>query len=394
MWKINAFIKNRISLELLVSLFAIAWAILYVQRPHSLPLVLQGILWLLIICAVLAAAVKFWIVIAERKSSSRLSEKEPRVRVDCWGSIAGIIAVVITGSLLRNLAIPFMLVVFLTAMTFYSRSLRRENLARLSVITTALLYAVTLALFVVYLRSASGFISPQEPLDPQFSAIPSAYFAVDSTLSIYNKSHIRLAAIQFILFSGAFSFLLLAFQGIHQNRRSWFRNPYAPAAMLVVLAATLPVPPFGMDGAHWTHWIGPSLALLDGEWPYFDVFSYYGLLPIGVLAGWISAFGTSPISLAIFLSILAFLSAMFVYALIARHGRSHLAAFVGATLLILLAYNHQILALPTPNHSALRFHFFIAAVLWAAFEVFISLKREGRHAYWYAFLFLINLLNS
>jgi hypothetical protein len=187
MWKINAFIKNRISLELLVSLFAIAGATLYVQRPHSLPLVLRGILWLLIICAVLAAAVNFWIVIAERNSSSRLSEKEPRVRVDWWGSIAGIIAVVITGSLLRNLAIPFMLVVFLTAMTFYSRSLRRENLARLSVITTALLYAVTLALFVVYLRSASGFISPQEPLDPQFSAIHSAYFAVDSTLSIYSK---------------------------------------------------------------------------------------------------------------------------------------------------------------------------------------------------------------
>ena len=121
---INVFIKNRVTLELLVSLFAIAGAILYVQRPHSLPLVLRGILWLLIICAVLAAAVKFSLVIAERKSSSRLSEKEPRVRVDWWGSIAGIIAVVITGSLLRNLAIPFMLVVFLTAMTFSFRSLR------------------------------------------------------------------------------------------------------------------------------------------------------------------------------------------------------------------------------------------------------------------------------
>jgi len=386
MRKINAFIKNRINFESLVSLFAIAGTILYVQRPHSLPLVFRGTLWLLIICAVLAAALKFWMVIAERKSSSRLSENEPRVVVDWWGSIAGIIAVVITGSLVRNLAIPFVLVVFFAAMAFYYRSLRRENLARLPVITTALLYALTLALLVVYLRSASGFISPQEPLDPQFSAIPSAYFAVDSTLSVYNKSHIRLAAIQFILFSGAFSFLLLALQGIHQNRRSWLRNPYAPAAMLVVLAATLPVPPFGMDGSHWAHWVGPSLALLDGEWPYFDVFSYYGLLPIIVLSGWILAFGASPISLAIFLSILAFLSAMIVYALIARHGRSHLVAFVGATLLILLAYNHQAWALPTPNHSALRFHFFIASVLWAAFEFFVSLKREGRHAYWYAFL--------
>lgn len=386
MKKINAFINNRGTLELLVSLFAIAGTVLYVQRPLSLPLVFRATLWLLIICAVLAVALKFWMVIAERKSNSRLSENEPRVGVDWWASIAGIIAVVITGSLLRNLAIPFVLVVFFAAMAFYYRSLRRENLARLSVITTALLYAVTLALLVVYLRSASGFISPQEPLDPQFSAIPSAYFAVDSTLSVYNKSHIRLAAIQFILFSGAFSFLLLAFQGIHQDRRSWFRNPYAPAAMLVVLAATLPVPPFGMDGAHWTHWIGPSLALLDGEWPYFDVFSYYGLLPIIILSGWTLAFGASPISLAILLSILAFLSAMIVYALIARHGRSHLAAFVGATLLILLAYNHQALALPTPNHSALRFHFFIALVLWTAFEFFVSLKQEGRHAYWYAFL--------
>jgi hypothetical protein len=303
------------------------------------------------------------------------------------GAIYALIAAAVAASFSPSLVVSVLVIAYVVT-SVYFRSAKRERRIGTGIITTSMIYAATLAFFVVYLRTACGFIMPQEPSSPALSGIPSAYYAVDSTLSVYNKAHIKSSIAQFLVFAGAFFLLLLTIVGADNrtDRWRWLRSPYAAVAVLVALTATIPVPPFNMDGAHWTHWIGPSQALLDGDWPYYDVFSFYGFLPVLLLAGWQSILGSSPISLAILLSLLAFLSAMLVYALVARHGRSHFAALIGVSILMLLAYHHEKWALPTPNHSALRFHFFISAVLWIAFELFVSLKKGKQLMYGYAFL--------
>lgn len=386
MIKINGgFKRKEVTRLLLVLLFSIASTVLYVGRTYSLPPLFWGMLWLVVICAALAGGLLFWRASLERKEVVRLAKNSADANAD-REAVYGIIAVAVAGAFSPSLSVSVLVILYVVTSVYFRRT-KRERRVDAGVITAAMIYTVTLALLVVYLRTACGFILPQEPLNPTLSGIPSAYYAVDPTLSVYDKTHIKSSVAQFFLFSGVFFLLLLpACAGNYTHRWIWLRNPVAAIAVLIALAATIPVPPFNMDGAHWAHWIGPSQALLDGDWPYYDVFSFYGFLPIMLLAGWQSIFGVSPISLAILLSLLAFLSAMFVYALIARHGRSRFAALIGVSILMLLAYNHEKWALPTPNHSALRFHFFISAVLWMAFELFVSLKRGGRNAYWYAFL--------
>ncbi|MBC7489493.1 MAG: hypothetical protein H7240_05395 [Glaciimonas sp.] len=384
--KIYDFVQERITIHLIISFFAIAATLLYVQRPHSFPLELRSMLWVFVIFSVLAAGLLLWNAITKRNGVSHLAKGLTKIQPGLWSLFSGVTALILTGTLLSNLAVPLVLVGIFGALGFYFPQPRREYLARLPVLATAILYAVTLALLVVYLRSASGFITPQEPLDPQASAIPLAYFAAESNF-VYNKAHIKSEAIQFVFFSAAFLLLLLpAIAKFYPRRKFWLHSPFTPAAIFVALVATIPIPPFGMDSAHWGHWIGPARALLDGQWPYFDVFSYYGLLPIVALAGWIAVFEDSYISLAVFLATLAFSSATLVYSLIARHGRSHMAAFIGVSVLMLFAYDQKGMALPYPNHSALRFHFFISAVLWTAFAFFTAFKRGTKHAYIYAFL--------
>ena len=383
MSKINAFIKNRVALELLVSLFAIAGAILYVQRPHFLPLAFRAALWLLIICTVLVAALKFWRALAERKSTRRLPEIEPRVAVDWWCSIAGIAAVVITGSILRNLTVAFFLVVLFVVFDLLAKTSLRNGKVSFSAVVNSLLWAGVLAFFIVYLRTANGFITPIEPSIKSFNNIPAAYLSEGFA---FDKSHIRTSLFQFIGFF--FSTILLAlplFKFKTEYKWSWISHPTFPLAVFFTLTGVLNVPPFNLDPAHWTHWLGPSAALSDGLWPYLDTFSYYGFLPILILSSWTSIFGISPLSLSSLLSILAFASTLFIYILIAKRSHSNYAALLGVIILIFLAYdNNQ--SLGTPNHSALRFHLYVAISLWAGYKLIDAFQSGRMSTYGYSFL--------
>ena len=382
--KVYDFIQERITFQLIISLFAIAVTLLYAQRPHSFPFILLAMLWVCVLSTVLATGLLLRNFITERKCiDEQLLKGSTKTESNWFTLISCVTAVILTGVLLKSLVVPVILVGIFGVTVFYFRRTRYQYLGRVPVLASAILYAVTLALFVVYLRTAGGFITPQEPLDPLVSAIPSAYYEIESKL-VYNKAHIRSAVTQFVFFLAAFLLLLLpAFAKIYPSRKLWLQSPLTPAAVFVAFASTIPIPPFAMDGAHWSHWIGPAHALLDGQWPYLDVFSYYAFLPIVILAGWISVFSSSPISLAILLSVLMFFSAIFVYVLIARHGRSHLAAFIGVSLVMLFANNHKSHIIV--NSGALSFTLFTSVVTLLAFLFFAALKRGEKRAYFYAF---------
>lgn len=382
MRNLTARIRDKGGLQFAVSAVLAAAIVLYAVSSHGQSAAIRAALWTTAASLAVNAALLHWRV----NRPAAWARDASRARADRWILICGCTAVLLTASLLHELAVSMILVLVFASSAFRMQGATPLRPTRLPVLITVVTYGVVLALAVVYLRTANGYIMPHEPLAPQASGMPSAYFAVDPSLSVYDKSHIRRTFEQLGLVSAGFVLLLSAFAGSRAYRPEWFRSPLAPAALLIALAATIPVPPFTMDGAHWAHWIGPSAAFLHGQWPYFDVFSYYGLLPVIALSGWIRAFGVSPLSLAVLLSILAFFSALIIYALIARRAHSQAAAFIGVSLLMLFAYDEAVQALTTPNHSALRFHFFVAAVLWLAFALFAALRRGGRRAYLCAFV--------
>jgi len=250
---------------------------------------------------------------------------------------------------------------------------------------SAFLYACMFALFAVFWQLATGMISPEVPLMPGHSSVPSAYYFSDTTLTLFEKSHVRSMASR-----GASIFLtLLCFLRSIRVMGSW-RGGHGGAhaalalTMLVAFISVCPIPPFNMDGPHWSHFVGPSEALMRGRWPFYDVFSYYGFLPVVLLSVWSFFFGTYPTSLAVLLSLLMFASALLFYQTIRRESGSNWFAGVGVSILLLLAYDHNIWALAAPNHSALRFHFFVAIVLFVASLFFRSLLRKQIKCFSYA----------
>lgn len=261
-----------------------------------------------------------------------------------------------------------------------------ESAFPLSLISAALIYSVLGALVIVYIRSAQGFILPMEPLPPLLSNIPPAYYANDNTLTVYNKSHIRSAFFQFIFYLILLCALLLTFFARPRlDKLVWLSNPWLASAVFVTACSVIPVPPFSMDPSHWSHLIGPTLGIGQGKLPVLDVFSYYGFIPPIILSIWGDLFDITPISLALLLSSMAAGASLMIYTVVAKLGRSHLAAFLTVAILMLMAYDQQKWAIVVPNHSALRFHFFIAASMMAAYKLFHFYSINSRQAGIYAF---------
>ena len=341
---------------------------------------MQGVLGATALMALLGAgAVLFLLTVNVRRfSDERFKERNAH---GAFGEfVACSSAIGFSGVLFQNLLLSVALTLLLIASIVKTKRLRRARLTSARVWLAGALYAITAACVTVFLRTAVGYEAPVPPIQPDVGNIPSAYYAVDGTLSVYDKSHVLASVVTLALVFTIVMALHLMLSASTSLHARWPGDYWLPAAALIAVVSTVPLPPFNMDAPHWSHWLGPSQALLDGQVPYLDVFSYYGLIPVYLLAAWTAVLGMSPLSLALLLSVLAFVSIGLIYRLVYRATRSGAAAFVTSGLLSLLAYEH-VTALTYPNHSALRFHFFVAVGLTLGYALVEGLLKNSRSTY-------------
>lgn len=299
----------------------------------------------------------------------------------------GVVTIIGVGLSIASTWIAILVACILTAIYFmrYASLVALRQTSSLSHISTAFIYAVLAALVIIYVRSAQGFILPVAALPPALSNIPVAYYANDDTLTVYNKFHIRSAFIQFCIYLALiFAWSLLILSKLRLSNLAALANPWLASAVFVTVCSVIPVPPFSMDVAHWAHWVGPTAAIGQGKVPVIDVFSYYGFIPHVILYIWGSAFGFTPMSFALLLAGMAATAGLMIYVVVAQLGKSHLAAFIVVAILMLMAYDQKSWAIVTPNHSALRFHFFIAAILLLSYKFLSAI--HTRRADFYALM--------
>jgi hypothetical protein len=164
-------------------------------------------------------------------------------------AVFSVFTVLLGGAFLANPAIPLAAGACLAFIGYFMRQGgRRHRNGQPRVAAAAIIYAVTLALFLVFVRSASSFIQPQEPLIPSLSGIPAAYYAEDMALSVYGKAHIRKAAIQLFFFACLFAvFLAPVCRPLASGWRKLAFSPYAAGTIFIAFVSTAPVPPLAWD---------------------------------------------------------------------------------------------------------------------------------------------------
>ncbi|HRN51112.1 MAG TPA: hypothetical protein PLC52_09580 [Anaerolineales bacterium] len=177
-----------------------------------------------------------------------------------------------------------------------SNSIRRQ-LLRTDI--AILIYASLIAIIIVTVRTAFGFLDtiPSESLG---EIIPKFWYTDDPVLAVYNKEHVRLAVLQFFLFTALAFFAGNA--AVRFFSKFWSRleglHPATAIFAIVLFFGSISLPSFDIDAPHWTVWLGPALDALSGNWPYLHAQSGYGFLVSGVIGAWISLFAVSSLSLA------------------------------------------------------------------------------------------------
>ena len=214
---------------------------------------------------------------------------------------------------------------------------RRPTLNSGTVLSLAI-YAALASVFLVTVRAAFGWLErPTLPLD-QLS-LPG--YMQGSQLGFYDKSEMRLALYEMLIFTVLLSLVLARSSvvlALHTGKRLALRPETAAFAVVLYFASIYP-PPYGhFNLPHWFPFIAGATAIQNGVWPYFSGFDFgYGLLPLGFLAAWFSWFGLSTLSLNAIVMASNLIVGLGVFVLIRRLTGSRAVALLGASCLLLQA---------------------------------------------------------
>ncbi|HEV8096353.1 MAG TPA: hypothetical protein VGP71_11530 [Burkholderiales bacterium] len=181
------------------------------------------------------------------------------------------------------------------------------------------------------------------------------------------------------------------------NRRSNFYaeffaklDPLSIAFAVLVVVASIYLPPYRIDLDHWYPLIAASTAIGNGLWPYVSGYdSGYGLLCPAFLALWLFCFGLSALSLTAIIMLSNLVAGIASFTLIRRLTGSPLLALVGA-LYPLQGINPYVLAVSRDFAVSSSFRAPVQITL-CALLLYLSLRRK-RARFVPAFLFGLMVL--
>jgi hypothetical protein len=108
-------------------------------------------------------------------------------------------------------------------------------------------------------------------------------------------------------------------------------SPLSAAFAVLVLFASIYLPPYRVDLDHWYPLVAAATAIRNGMWPYLSGYdSGYGLLCPAFLALWLSCFGLSTLSLSALIMLSSLVAGITSFTLIRRLTASPLLALLGA----------------------------------------------------------------
>lgn len=238
-----------------------------------------------------------------------------------------------------------------------------------------LVYAILFGIVVVLLRNTNGFFQDNRVITADTLGLPSYMFASDRETSVYDKGHIRASILQFVLFAGIAVVVGSSLVRYARNRLDLLPRLHPASAIFALLLpfAALDLPPYRLDLAHWSVFLGPALDVELGRWPYLHVQSGYGFLPPAVLRGWLALFPLSQASLVGLVAAANGLAAIIAYVLFALVTRSRWAALLWATVLS-YAFLPVEIGILYPNLGALRWELMLVA---APLCLWLTLSRTG-----------------
>lgn len=108
-------------------------------------------------------------------------------------------------------------------------------------------------------------------------------------------------------------------------------HPLSVAFAVLVVFASIYLPPYRVDLDHWHPMVAAATAIRNGMWPYLSGYdSGYGFLCPAFLALWLSCFGLSTLSLSALIMLSNLVAGIASFALIRRLTASPLLALLGA----------------------------------------------------------------
>lgn len=243
------------------------------------------------------------------------------------------------------------------------------------------IYSALLAVVIVTIRDARGFLYVEPFRNVLTGEIPLEFFRDDPHQSVYEKGEVRKLLYEYVLYLVVNAFLFLRGWRFLRNRLDW-KIDFSPATALFVFIlyfATVNLPPYAIDIPHWTPFLSSANEILNGRWPYLHHYSIqYGLLNAGLLALWLSAFPFTPLGLASFISVLAMAAGALIYLLMKKITRSSWFSLVAVFGLLFSAYDNTV-AIHIPNLSAFRSYFLIAAALLLLWLTLSAGSRAGKN---------------
>ena len=237
-------------------------------------------------------------------------------------------------------------------------------------------YALLLSIVLLTVRSAMGLLElPIVPFEP-------AEFAPGmrrATVGYYDKAELRLALLELVVLTVLFTvvFVRLASDWAHQQGKPFALHPMSAAFAFVLYFASVRLPPYSVDPEYWYRLVATATQIDAGEWRSLAADADQGPLRPYLRLLWLSAFGSSPLSLSAAATACTIAAGIAIFVLMRKLTGSRAVALLGASYLLLEATTTPgvRLGFPAPAHVA-----------FAMLLLYLSLHSGGGRK-WPAFLF-------
>ena len=202
-------------------------------------------------------------------------------------------------------------------------------------VLSLILYAALASIALITVRAALGWL---ERPTPPFEQLPLPAYTQSSVLGFYDKSELRLALYEMLLFTVALGLAFVRSAGFWalETHRSLRLHPETAVFSVALYFSAVYLPPYGnFNITHWFPFIAGATAIQNGVWPYFSGLDFgYGLLGLAFLSVWLSAFGLSSLSLSAVIMLSDLVAGTATYVLIRKLTGSRMIALLGASFLL------------------------------------------------------------
>ena len=250
-------------------------------------------------------------------------------------------------------------------------------------VLSLVVYAALASVALTTLRAGLGWL--ERPTLP-FEQLSLPGYMQSSVLGFYDKSEMRLALYEMLIFSVMVSLVFVRSAGLLALRagKQVILRPETAAFGVVLYFAAAYAPPYvNFNIPHWFPFIAGATAIQNGVWPYFSGFDFgYGMLCLVFVMVWLSMFGLSALSLSAVIMTTDMITGLGAYVLIRRLTGSRAVALLAASYLLLHAADT--LAVTSTFRAPIQ-------IILGSLLLYTSLRNRDSRI-WSGFLFGITVL--